>query len=112
MAETRIYLKQQEAVTLRFTVQDKYNRGTVDLLTAVGCTFTAKVSPYASAPTISKAATGSTVELAAGVVLCTLSQSDLNIAPGLYYGELFMDISSTNRRKSSDILLDVRRSIT
>lgn len=110
MAVTKIQFKQGEALTFRFNVKDKNTKAAIDLSTAAGFTFAMKQSKHASTFVYS------TVDFdvssaSSGIIACSMNETATNIAPGLYYGELYMAIAANNVRKSQDIIFDVERAV-
>jgi len=111
-----ITLKQGEGKTLKFTITD--TDGAVDVSSAT-LSFIAKrsVDRADAGAAISKAdgtftRSGGVYDDAAGVVGLALSTTELNIAPGVYYGELkIIFTAGSNVDKSANIVLEIEAAV-
>ncbi len=108
---TTIRLKQGEARTLRFTVTDSSTGSPLDLNTATE-TFTVKLSKNSSSYVIQKLdADFDKTSAGSGIVKVTLDETDMDLSPTNYYGELKTWFSADLVDKSQDIIFIIDKAI-
>lgn len=105
-----ITLKQGEGKTLQFTADDD-NGNAVDISTAT-MTFTVKKSKSSSTIIIQKDhADFDMTDAAIGIAKVPLSETDTDIAPYTYTGELKIFFNVNSVEKSKDIVFIIEKSI-
>ncbi len=106
---TTITMKQGEGKTLVFTVSDA--DGVIDVSSAT-LTYTIKIKKSSVSYVLQKDhADFDVTNAATGIVKCTLSETDTDLSPRLYYSELKVWFSTTSVEKSRDILFNLERAI-
>ena len=110
MATVTKTLKQGEGKTFRFTVTDS-DGNTVDVSSAQ-ITFTIKRQKTSSTILVQKEDIDfDKTDAVNGIVTVPLTESDTDLNPSIYYGELKVFFSTTSVEKSDDIFLIIEQAV-